>query len=177
MNPLENQNENNKGESEIKKNNSKLSPSNSNEDLGEIATLLEEEIPEIARDPRRKIAVIRKIQMMCSYSGPLPPPEMLERYGKIVPGAPERILKMAEKQSEHRIELEKVVVKGNSRRENQGLQYGFIISLVTIIGGIFLIYNNKNSAGLVAILTPLGILATSFLYSKHTETKRNRSKK
>lgn len=160
----------------IQKNDS-LPNDNNNGDLEEITGILEKEIPEIARDPKKKTAVIRKIQMMCAYSGPLPPPEMLERYGKIIPNAPERILKMAERQSEHRIELEKVVIKGNSRRENQGLQYGFTICLVTILGGIFLIYNNKNSAGLVAILAPLGILAASFLHSKHAKTKKEKLEK
>jgi uncharacterized membrane protein len=40
------------------------------------------------------------------HSGPLPPPEDLAKYNMIVPDAAERILRMAEKQQAHRMELE-----------------------------------------------------------------------
>jgi uncharacterized membrane protein len=40
-----------------------------------------------------------------SFSGPLPPPEVLKRFDEIVPGAAERIIKMAEAQSEQRKDL------------------------------------------------------------------------
>jgi|GEM_PF-4775651 len=41
------------------------------------------------------------------HSGPLPPPEQLEACGAIIPGGAERIMIMAEKQSAHRIEMER----------------------------------------------------------------------
>lgn len=37
-----------------------------------------------------------------TYSGPLPLPEDLAKYDRVVPGAAERILRMAENESEHR---------------------------------------------------------------------------
>lgn len=41
-----------------------------------------------------------------AMQGPLPPPDILSGYDAIVPGAAERILAMAEKQNDHRIEME-----------------------------------------------------------------------
>jgi uncharacterized membrane protein len=41
-----------------------------------------------------------------SFSGPLPPPEVLQNYNQITPGAADRIISMAEKQSQHRQESE-----------------------------------------------------------------------
>jgi uncharacterized membrane protein len=41
------------------------------------------------------------------FKGILPPPEYLEYYDRILPGAAERIIAMAEKQAEHRQFLEK----------------------------------------------------------------------
>ena len=44
-----------------------------------------------------------------TFQGPIPPPNVLEAYERLVPGAAERILKMAENQAAHR-----QIVAGNS---------------------------------------------------------------
>jgi len=44
------------------------------------------------------------------HSGPLPPPSLLSQYDKVVPGAAEGIIAMAENQSKHRQELEAEVI-------------------------------------------------------------------
>jgi len=41
------------------------------------------------------------------HSGPLPHPEILSRYDEVIPGAAERILKMAENEQKNRITLDK----------------------------------------------------------------------
>ena len=41
------------------------------------------------------------------FTGPIPPPEILHQYREVLPDAPERILSMAEKQQNHRMDLEK----------------------------------------------------------------------
>ena len=38
-----------------------------------------------------------------SWRGPLPPPSALQSYEEVLEGSADRILKMAEKQTEHRI--------------------------------------------------------------------------
>ena len=63
------------------------------------------------------------------WSGPLPPPDVMARYNDIVPGAAERILGMAENQTSHRIDIEKIAVRGDQTRSFWGLIFGFIISL------------------------------------------------
>jgi len=50
---------------------------------------------------------MRVTEVSQSFSGPLPPPEILRKFDEVVPGAAERIIKMAEDQSIHRKELEK----------------------------------------------------------------------
>jgi uncharacterized membrane protein len=54
------------------------------------------------------------IAISTSYSGPIPSSSELNRYEKILPGAADRIITMAEKQSNHRHEIEKVTVETNS---------------------------------------------------------------
>ena len=74
----------------------------------------------------KKVAVI---EAQCA--GPLPPPEAFQRYEEILPGAAERILKMAEKQAEHRQRLEEKIVNAEIRDARLGLIFGFLIGLTT----------------------------------------------
>ena len=109
--------------------------------------------------------------MMRAFSGPLPPPEALERYNQILPGAAERIIAMAESQHSHRQELEKHVIKSNVSAQKLGTMLGFIVSMTVILGGMFLVYEGKSGEGLAAILTALASLVGVFLYSKHEQQK------
>jgi Predicted membrane protein (DUF2335) len=61
---------------------------------------------------------------MHQWSGPLPQPEALERYNQIVPSAAERIIRMAETQHDHRIEIEKSVVGFKYSRSKAGNNLG-----------------------------------------------------
>ena len=55
-----------------------------------------------------QLTALAKIE--ASYRGPMPLPSHLEQYERILPGAAERILSLAEKQATHRRELEQRVV-------------------------------------------------------------------
>ncbi len=46
-----------------------------------------------------------------SFSGPLPHPKIFAQYKAVMPDAPKRIFRMAEKQQEHRFGLENSVYK------------------------------------------------------------------
>ncbi len=116
-------------------------------------------------------AELRIQAMMRSFSGPLPPPEALERYNQILPGAAERIIAMAESQHSHRLELEKHVITSNVSAQKLGTVLGFIVAMTVVIGGMFLVHEGKSGEGLAAILTALASLVGVFLYSKHEQQK------
>jgi uncharacterized membrane protein len=108
------------------------------------------------------------------FVGPIPSPELLAKYNKIIPNAADRILKMAEKQQDHRHHLEKVVIESNIKRSNRGLILGFVLTLVFGISGVNLILNGKSTDGFVLTLAPLATLAGVFVYaniSKKRELK------
>jgi len=110
------------------------------------------------------------------FSGPVPPPSLLARYNDVVPNGAERILGMAERQSKHRELLEAQVVAANIQGQSRGSLYAFIIALVTILGGMFLIYTGKNASGLTAIIASLVGLTSIFAYSKHQQGKERAAK-
>ena len=84
---------------------------------------------------------------------------------------------MAEKQQDHRQHLEKVVIEWNIKRSNRGLIFGFVLTLVFGISGVYLILNGKSTDGLALIIAPLVTLAGVFVYaniSKKRELKDRR---
>ena len=64
-----------------------------------------------------------------AFSGPLPPPQVLEKYDQIVARSADRIIKMAEEQSQHRRRLESAVVNSEIKNSRMGLHYGLLIGL------------------------------------------------
>lgn len=106
-----------------------------------------------------------------SFSGPLPPPEILEKYNQVLPGGAERIVAMAEQQSKHRQHLELTVVESNAFVQKLGPILGFIIAMTAVVGGFFLIEKGKDAYGLAAIITALASLAGVFVYGKKKQKK------
>ncbi len=111
-----------------------------------------------------------------AFQGPLPPPEILERYSQIVPNGADRIVAMAESQIRHRQSLESVVVQGNVTAQRRGQVMGFTLGLVAILGGIGLIAFDKDPQGLATIITAFVALAGVFIYGR-VEQRREREQK
>jgi uncharacterized membrane protein len=105
------------------------------------------------------------------FAGPIPPPSLLARYNDIVPNGAERILAMAERQSQHRETIESQVVTGNIDSQKRGTIFGFILALVTILGGFALVYAGKDTSGMAAIIGSLVSLVSVFVYARHKQAK------
>lgn len=110
------------------------------------------------------------------FSGPLPHPSALEQYNALIPQGAERIMAMAERQSAHRESLEALALRANIARETRGAYFAFVLAVITISGGIFLIHEGKSTSGLVAVIASLGTLLGVFIYSKY-EQRRERERK
>jgi uncharacterized membrane protein len=106
-----------------------------------------------------------------SFSGPIPPPGILEKYNEIIPNGAERIMAMAEKQSAHRESIEKRVIDGEVASQTRGSWFAFIITVLAISGGVFLIEQGKSASGLTTIITSVAGLVGVFVYSKQEQKK------
>lgn len=120
---------------------------------------------------QRQQQMMMQVSRQYSFSGPLPPPEVLEKYNQALPGAAERILSMAEQQSRHRQSIETKVIDSNTFVQKLGPVLGFIVAMTAVIGGIVLVLKGKDGYGLAAIITPLAGLASVFIYSKQQQRK------
>ncbi len=112
------------------------------------------------------------------FSGPLPHPQLLSEYDRIVPGSAAKIIEMAVSQSEHRKSLETKVIESNISNSRLGLWFGLIIGVVGIIAGAFLALNDKQAAGTIIGGTSLGSLVGVFIYGSQQRQKEriNREK-
>ncbi len=88
------------------------------------------------------------------FQGPIPPPEILSNYEQLQPGAADRILAMAESETRHRQEMERMAltaeVKGltSEAKDTQRGQYcGLTIGIVAILSGTYAAVNGAPWAG------------------------------
>ncbi len=122
------------------------------------------------QNKQKKVA----IPLHASFSGPLPPPEMLARYDEIIPGSAERILTMAESQSLHRRELEREVVFSRIALSRRGQWLGFAIAIVGLgTSAIIAIYGSALAGGIIGLGTLVSLVGV-FMYGtkvQHAENK------
>ncbi len=106
---------------------------------------------------------------------------MLEQYDRLVPGAAERILQMAEAESKHRQSLEKAAQQANienAKRELEiadyqsraafrsdliGQVFGLLTSLACIAGAIYLAASQPWVAGLLAGIPSAAVIQAFFV--------------
>ncbi|MGI6241890.1 MAG: DUF2335 domain-containing protein [Candidatus Omnitrophota bacterium] len=111
-----------------------------------------------------------------SYVGPIPPPDMLAQYNGVVPGAAERILKMAEEQSAHRQYLEKTVVNSDIVQSRLGVICAFIVSLAFLFGAVWVALSGHPWLGGFLGTVDLVSLVSVFVYgakSRREEREAN----
>lgn len=97
------------------------------------------------------------------HSGPLPHPEILDGYEKVLPGSADRILKMAEKQQDHRTSIENKLVNAENQSRLLGLGAGFLIAMFGLAGSVYLGSNGKTWASGILSGGTLAGLVTVFV--------------
>ncbi len=108
------------------------------------------------------------------YSGPIPPPEFMEKYEKIHPGFADRILKLTEIEGSHRRELEIRNLAAQIEHEKRfdcevklGQVFAFTIAITAILTGAYTAMKGHELSG--AFISALGIggIVTAFLNARN----------
>lgn len=110
-----------------------------------ILERLEVEAPEILtslpEEQRQKLLRIVTAQVvMRHHCGPLPSPEDIAAYNAHITDGADRIMAMAEKQSDHRRHLERTIVESQATQNSRGQLFGFLIGVFGIAAGSLLTY-------------------------------------
>jgi uncharacterized membrane protein len=101
---------------------------------------------------------LQQVQMQLSI-GPLPSPQVLAEYAKIYPGLEKIIVQMAQEQSKHRMEIEKIFIPSREKQSNKGQNFAFIITcLLIILAGFALYYKYPAVAIVVAGSTIIPVI-------------------
>jgi uncharacterized membrane protein len=125
-----------------------------------------------APDPSRQIETQPRVEFKQTFTtGPLPNPEILEKYNAIINNGAERIMIMAEKQSEHRQSLEKIVIGSDVRRQNWGVIAGFILTIFGLIASVYVIINGHDAAGVGIFGGALVTIIITFLTGSRQREK------
>jgi uncharacterized membrane protein len=109
-------------------------------------------------------------------SGPLPVPADLQQYENTLSGAADRILTMAEFQSQHRQIIEKKVISSDCRNSTLGLVFGFLVALSFMTAGVYCIINGHDWPGVGVSCSGLATLVGVFVYGS-TERRKERENK
>ncbi len=111
-----------------------------------------------------------------SFSGPIPPPTILKEYNQIIPNGAERIMAMAEAQSEHRRKLESKALNTDSRNSLWGLIFAFILGMTVVISGVIVVFKGYKTTGSFISTTGLATLLGSFIYGTRERRKEREFK-
>lgn len=118
-----------------------------------------------------KKLIATNIQLTQKRTGPLPTPEDFSAYEKILNGAANRILTMTEKQSTHRQEMERTMIKSATGDSRLGIWLGFTLGLITILSGTTCILLNHEISGTILAGGGLASLVGTFIYGTRIPQK------
>ncbi|MBV4417601.1 DUF2335 domain-containing protein [Clostridium tyrobutyricum] len=145
----------------------------------------EADMPEVIDEsPLKRKDQQRKIIKATSsfFSGPLPSPDIFKQYEEICPGAADRIISMAEKQMDHRQNIENIFLKSRSRNSFIGVIAALIIAICAIISAVVCILNDHSVSGTIFGGIGITTIVVAFLTNtkmteEKVEKKGNKSKK
>lgn len=120
---------------------------------------------------QKKDTLIRALSYRKTYSGPLPAPEDFMKYKDVLSDAPERILKMAEKQTDHRIESEQKIIRIKGRESLIGQLAGLLISICCLIVACIL---GLNGHDWLAGVIPTSVAGLAAIFVLHKKKKSNK---
>lgn len=109
---------------------------------------------------------IVSVETTHSHSGPIPSPEVIGGYEKVLAGSADRIIKMAEREQGHRHQLQ---LRGQSQQATLtfvGQLFAFIMGFSGIAGGIYLVKSDKSIAGFSVFFTSLSVLVGAYIYNR-----------
>jgi len=143
------------------------------------------EIPEEVKRVLGKVAkgISVAVHSSQTFSGPLPPPEILSKFNEAVPGLANKIIDWAETEGNHRRLIETksldAEIKLNNRAFDErrlGQIFGFLIGTIAIVAGSVTAILGSPIAGTLIGGSGVVGLVSAFLYSKRKEERSSHAK-
>jgi uncharacterized membrane protein len=106
------------------------------------------------------------IEVRETFSGPIPHPTILEEYEKIVPGAAERIIAMAESDMKHQQEMDREELRIAESQVKRGQISAFWLTIIALAVCIFALLMGSEMAASVIAGTTIVALVTAFVIGR-----------
>jgi uncharacterized membrane protein len=116
-----------------------------------------------------KRAAVTATRIAMQYSGPLPPPNMLAQYEKILPGMAERMMQQFEGQTAHRHGIENKLLDKDYGLKTRGQFLGiFALFMLLVIIGMMVWFEHPTQAAWLGAATLVGVVSV-FVIGKKSE--------
>lgn len=123
-------------------------------------------------DPdKRSVIVSAMVEMRQTFCGPLPRPADFKAYKEVLSNAPERILLMAEKQQQHRIDSEERIIKADIRESIFGQVFAVLLVVLFLAAAVYLGINGHD--WLAGIVATLSATISAIFYLKSTPSNKD----
>ncbi|GEK07503.1 DUF2335 domain-containing protein [Schleiferilactobacillus harbinensis] len=129
----------------------------------------------LPKEQQREIMLLMR-SVASRYEGPIPPASELKKYEEALPGAADRIIKMAERQQEHRMSLQSKQLDYSYTDSHLGIVLGFIIAVLVIGAGTYIAVTTSTGIGVSVIFGSLVALVGTFIYGSRSTPRSNKSK-
>jgi uncharacterized membrane protein len=131
----------------------------------------------IPKDKRQQIIRSLVFTIHKTHIGPLPDIETLAGYSNLIPNGAERVMRMAEKQSEHRMKMEEKVITGQLSQSNTGQILAFLIGLAALGASAYCIVSGYEWAGAAVGVGGITGLVTAFIKGRSAQERDLSEKK
>jgi uncharacterized membrane protein len=108
---------------------------------------------------------------------PLPPPTELEKYEVLYPGATKLLFDNFINQTNHRMELEKLVIQEDNKRATKAQRNSFIITTLILVLAAILFFLGKDGPAIAAVFTALAPIIIAFITSTISRRKERENKR
>ncbi len=109
---------------------------NDNQDVIDLEEKLEAELHLEPAQAAQAVEIVRSVMVSRQFSGPLPSPQSLAQFEKVLPGTADRIISMAEKSQDHQHDWNDRALNSEINKGNIGMYGGLFVSILLVVGSV-----------------------------------------
>jgi uncharacterized membrane protein len=125
--------------------------------------VLDGEVVDEGLPPQARVVAGEVIEAVSFRSAPYPTPDELAKYEEVYPGFTDRILRLTEQETAHRISRENKQDDATIRLATRGQLLAFVVVMTLVCGGIAAILTGHSLVGFAGLVVAAATLAGSFI--------------
>lgn len=121
-------------------------------------------VERLSRNPN----LIRSLVRTETFTGPFPPPDILEKYNQVLPGAAERIFSLTEREQQHRHAIQSKAIDGALKKDRRGQWMGFGVTVLILLIACYFAYTGSSAFAMALVTIDLVALAAVFVIGRRS---------